>query len=140
MTQLACLWAVSDVVTGWLLAFMFQVAHVVEGIAFPKADPAGSVPLGWAAAQLATTADFSHGSWVWTHFSGGLNYQSVHHLFPGICHCYYPALAPIVMRTAAEFSVPYNVFPTFGAALCAHFRHLKSSGRRVGIPTLSTIG
>jgi hypothetical protein len=35
----------------------------------------GRVAKGWAAAQVATTADFSHGSWFWTHFSGGLNYQ-----------------------------------------------------------------
>ena len=35
----------------------------------------GQVARGWAAAQVATTADFSHGSWFWTQFSGGLNYQ-----------------------------------------------------------------
>jgi hypothetical protein len=36
----------------------------------------GKVPRGWAAAQVATSADFAHGSWFWTHFSGGLNYQA----------------------------------------------------------------
>lgn len=25
--------------------------------------------------QVATTTDFSHNSFFWTHFSGGLNYQ-----------------------------------------------------------------
>lgn len=35
----------------------------------------GRVARGWAAAQVATTADFSHGSWFWDQFSGGLNYQ-----------------------------------------------------------------
>lgn len=35
----------------------------------------GRVAQGWAAAQAATTADFAHGSWLWTHISGGLNHQ-----------------------------------------------------------------
>lgn len=38
--------------------------------------------------------------------------QVVHHLFPGVCHCHYPALAKIVQKTAKEFGVPYKVYPT----------------------------
>jgi len=53
-----------------------QVAHVVGDVEFLQADQkTGKVPRGWAAAQVATSADFAHGSWFWTHFSGGLNYQ-----------------------------------------------------------------
>lgn len=51
-----------------------QVAHVTGEVQFPKTKD-GQVGMGWAAGQVATTADFSHGSWFWTHFSGGLNYQ-----------------------------------------------------------------
>jgi fatty acid desaturase len=164
MGQLLALWALADAVTGWMLAFMFQVAHVVDDVAYPARDVAtGRVPLGWAAGQVATTADFCHGSAFWTHVSGGLNYQVcafhllckaarteprllgtaqvVHHLFPGVCHCYYPALAPIVLRTAAEFGVPYKVYPTFGAAVAAHFRQLRSVGwGKQGVPSLATVG
>ena len=43
-------------------------------VQFPSTKD-GAVAMGWAAGQAATTADFSHGSWFWTHFSGGLNYQ-----------------------------------------------------------------
>ena len=53
---------------------MLQVAHVTGEVQFPKTEE-GKVDMGWAAGQVATTADFSHGSWFWTHFSGGLNYQ-----------------------------------------------------------------
>lgn len=134
--SLAALWLLCDAVTGWLLAFMFQVAHVVDGVDFPQADAGtGRLPRGWAASQLATTADFAPGSWFWTHFSGGLNYQSVHHLFPGVCHCHYPAIAPIVARTAREFGHAYNVFPTFASALKAHFSHLRTTGLRA-VPRL----
>ena len=67
--------------------------------------------------------------------------QVVHHLFPGICHCYYPALAPIVLRTASEFGVPYKVYPTFSSAVMAHFRQLRNAGwYRQGVPSLSTVG
>lgn len=45
-------------------------------VEFLQADTAtGKVARGWAAAQVATSADFAHGSWFWTHISGGLNYQ-----------------------------------------------------------------
>ena len=50
------------------------MAHVTGDVQFPSTKN-GRVAMGWAAAQAATTADFSHGSWFWTHFSGGLNYQ-----------------------------------------------------------------
>ena len=74
--RLLALWALADAITGWMLACMFQVAHVVDEVAYPARDPAtGRVPLGWAAGQVATTADFCHGSAFWTHVSGGLNYQ-----------------------------------------------------------------
>ena len=57
---------------------MLQVAHVTGDVQFPKTKD-GKVNLGWAAGQVAPTADFSHGSWFWTHFSGGLNYQVCPH-------------------------------------------------------------
>ena len=53
-----------------------QVAHVTEGVKFVEADAHGRVPHGWAEAQVLASADFAHGSWLWTHFSGGLNYQA----------------------------------------------------------------
>ena len=47
---------------------------MVPDVAYLKQKD-GRVAQGWAAAQAATTADFAHGSWLWTHISGGLNYQ-----------------------------------------------------------------
>ncbi len=140
--RLLALWALCDAVAGWVLALVFAVAHVSDGVAFPAPDAAtGRVARGWAAAQLAATADFCHGSLLWTHLTGGLNYQAVHHLFPGVCHCHYPALAPILLRTAAEFGVPYKVYPSFRAALAAHFRHLRNMGwRKQGVPSLASMG
>ena len=52
-----------------------QVAHVTGDVEYLQSAD-GRVSRGWAAAQVATTADFSHGSCFWTQFSGGLNYQA----------------------------------------------------------------
>ena len=90
--------------------------------------------------QVESTADFCHGSSFWTHFSGGLNYQVVHHLFPGVCHCHYPQLAPIVMKTCKEFGVRYQVYETFWAALSGHIEHLRKVGAEVAIPSLANVG
>lgn len=49
---------------------------MTEGVRFVEADARGRVPHGWAEAQVLASADFAHGSWLWTHFSGGLNYQA----------------------------------------------------------------
>ena len=87
-----------------------------------------------------TSADFAHGSKFWTHFSGGLNYQVVHHLFPGVCHVHYPALAPIIKEAAAKHGLHYQIYPTFWSALRAHFRHLANVGNPTYVPSLQTVG
>lgn len=61
-----------------------QVAHVTPDVDFLKQKD-GELPHDWAAAQVATTADFAHGSFFWTHFSGGLNYQVSSILHAGLC-------------------------------------------------------
>jgi fatty acid desaturase len=117
-----------------------QVAHVSDEVEFLEKDANGRVPGSWAAQQIATCADFAHGSWFWTHVSGGLNYQAVHHLFPGIIHTHYPAIAPIVKEAAARQGVPYKVYPTFWAALAGHFKQLRNAGLNLTVPSLQHLG
>lgn len=131
---------ITEFITGWLLAFMFQVAHVVGEVRFFKLDKKSRLNLGWGESQLYSSADFAHGSKFWTHFSGGLNYQVAHHLFPGVCHCYYPDIAPVIMKVAKEHGLEYCVYPTFWSALAAHFRHLKNVGQKTYVPSLQTVG
>ena len=142
--KLFALWTLTEFTTGWLLAFMFQVAHVTPDVEFFKVDEKTGVissNKSWAEAQLASSADFAHGSKFWTHFSGGLNYQVIHHLFPGVCHVHYPQLAPLVMDVCKKRGLEYVVYPTFWAALRAHFRHLKNvGGGAFKVPSLHTVG
>ena len=58
--------------------------------------------------QCATTKDFATDSWFWTVFTGVLNHQTVHHLFPGIIQSHYPKIRPIIAETCKEFGVRYN--------------------------------
>jgi linoleoyl-CoA desaturase len=117
---------VASVVLSLALAITFQAAHCVEEADFPGAD---SPRVEWAAHQLATSVDFAPGNGVWSCLLGGLNYQTEHHLFPGIPHVELPGLAPVVRAVCAEHGVPYRVLPSFSAAIASHGRLLWRLGR-----------
>lgn len=112
---------------GLILSFTFQLAHVVDKAEFPSEEEAAESSL--LEHQLKTTANFSTKSWLVTWYTGGLNFQVEHHLFPTINHVHYPKIAQIVRNTAAEFKLPYNEYRTTVQALQGHFRHLKMMGR-----------
>lgn len=117
-------------VAGFILAVIFQPAHVVEGTEFPMPDSSGNVENTWAVHQVATTTNFANTSRLFSWYVGGLNYQIEHHLFPMVCHVHYRKLSPIVRATASEFNVPYKSLPTFVQALRGHCRLLKELGKR----------
>ncbi len=112
-----------------ILGTVFQLAHVVEGATQPVADANGVIPNDWAVHELLTTADFAPRSRWLTWYTGGLNFQVEHHLFPSISHLHYPRIAEIVQRTAEEYGLPYNVKPTLLIALGSHVRRLRELGR-----------
>jgi len=116
-------------VAGFMLAIVFQLAHVVEGTAFPTPSASNRLADGWASHQLRTTANFSQGSAAATFFMGGLNNQIEHHLLPGVCHIHYAELAPLVRQVALEHGLPYLDSGNFSQALAAHVRTLYRFGR-----------
>lgn len=109
-----------------ILSFVFQMAHVVEGAA--QEDGSHDIETDWHVHQLRTTSDFARNSRLLSWYVGGLNFQIEHHLFPGICHIHYRDLALIVEKTAGDYNIPYNLKPTFGAALKSHMQRLKELG------------
>jgi linoleoyl-CoA desaturase len=60
-----------------------------------------------------------------TWYSGGLNHQIEHHLFPSLNHTHYKTIRQVVLDTAGEFGLPYHHFESYGAALRSHYRHLR---------------
>lgn len=119
-------------VLGVLLSIVFQLAHCVEHASFPLPDEESDrLESAWAMHQVETTVDFARDRWLATWFTGGLNYQIEHHLFPQICHVHYPAVAKIVEETSKEFGVHYYAHPTTGGAIASHYRWLREMGRPV---------
>lgn len=116
-------------VTGLLLSFIFQTAHLVSELDF-YAPETEKIEENWTVHQLLTTTNYAMNSKFFTWFFGGLNYQVEHHLFPDICHVHYPQITGIVQKTAAEFNIPYHSQPTFWAATVEHLRMLRDLGKQ----------
>jgi linoleoyl-CoA desaturase len=116
---------------GVTLSMVFQLAHTVERTSFPTPDVrTGMMPKEWAVHEVETTANFApHNPWV-TWYLGGLNFQIEHHLFARVCHIHYPAISAMVAETCHAFALPYTCYPTVWSAIAAHYRFLKTMGRR----------
>ena len=113
---------------GLILSLVFQLAHVIEGAEMPKPDNSGTMKNTWAIHQLLTTVNFSTKNSFINWFTGGLNHQIEHHIFPNISHIHYNKIGMIVKKTAQEFNLPYNEYKTTRSALFSHFRFLKQMG------------
>ena len=113
---------------GLVLTVIFQLAHSVEGTQYPLPNPEGIIEKDWAVHQMETTVNFSPRNKRLSWYVGGLNFQIEHHLFPKICHIHYPAIAPIVKKTAQEFGLKYMEHQTFIIALRSHIAILKKFG------------
>src|SRR5699024_9363885 len=91
----------------------------------PLPDEKGQMKNTWAIHQLFTTVNFSPKNKFINWFTGGLNHQIEHHIYPNICHIHYKRIAEIIQKTAQEFNLPYYEYKTTSKAIQAHFRHLK---------------
>jgi linoleoyl-CoA desaturase len=117
-------------IAGFLLAIIFQPAHVMDENEFPLPDETNTLENNWAIHQLKTTANFGNKSQWFSWCMGGLNYQIEHHLFPNICHVHYRKISPIVKETAKEFGLPHKSTHSFLAALISHGRLLHKLGKK----------
>ena len=113
---------------GLILSLVFQLAHVIGEADMPiPEEQSGTMKNTWAIHQLNTTVNFSKNPFInW--FTGGLNHQIEHHIFPHISHVHYTKIAEIVKKTAKEFNLPYNEYKTTRSAIFSHFQHLKQMG------------
>lgn len=119
--------------TGFLISTVFQIAHIMPGMAFPEPDENGLIAGDWSLHQMATTTNFSPKSRFFSWLIGGLNYQVEHHLLPNICHIHYRELSPIVATTAREYGMPYHTKKTFRGALWGHIKMLHHLGKKEGL-------
>jgi linoleoyl-CoA desaturase len=117
-------------VAGLILSVVFQLAHVVDQAETPLPNEEGKMENTWAIHQLYTTVNFARKNRLMNWYTGGLNHQVEHHIFPNISHIHYTKISKIVKETAKEFNLPYNEYKTTRKAIISHFRHLKSLGKK----------
>lgn len=115
---------------GIILSVVFQLAHVVPVTEMPSPDEEGNLKHTWAIHQLYTTANFAPKNKFISWYTGGLNHQIEHHIFPNISHIHYGKLAEIVKNTALEFNLPYNEYKTTRRAIIEHFNQISILGAK----------
>ncbi len=114
---------------GLILSLVFQLAHVMDDAEMPVPDKkTGVLKNSWAIHQLLTTVNFSTKNKIVNWFTGGLNHQIEHHIFPHISHIHYTKISEIVRKTAKEFNLPYNEYKSTRSAILSHFKYLKQMG------------
>lgn len=122
--------AIVNVIAGFVLSIVFQLAHTVEHTDFPLPDTeTNKFEDEFAAHQIKTTANFGTKNKAVSWFVGGLNFQIEHHLFPKISHTHYPAISEVVKRVCEEYQLKYIEYRSMWAAVRAHVRFLKEMGR-----------
>lgn len=124
--QAALIMFISNATAGLIVVCQIVVNHEVVPTALESAAAPGS---DWGEYQVRTSHNYATDSAVALHMSGGLNFQIEHHLFPRVYYVHYPALAPIVRATCAEFNLPYYSSATFGDAIASHYSLLRTMGQ-----------
>ena len=120
---------VAAFVQGVTLSVVFQLAHCVEDADFPMPERGTQrIENAWAIHQVETTVNFARQNRLVAWFTGGLNFQIEHHLFPRICHLNYPAISMLVEETSREFGVAYAAHESFSSGVVSHFRWLRQMG------------
>lgn len=127
--MLPLMWAVAafllfHLTFSWVLAAVFQVAHLTPEMEFDGVRSEDD----WAMHQIRTSANFATHSRLITWFTGGLNHQIEHHLFPNIAHTHYSGLRPIVRAAAERQGVRCHDLGSFPSAVGQHFALLKVLG------------
>ena len=113
---------------GIILSVTFQLAHVMPNTEMPLPDQNGNMDHTWAIHQLFTTSNFAPDNKLVEFYTGGLNHQVEHHIFPHISHIHYKKISEIVRETAKEFNLPYNEYKTFVKAFIEHIKQLNYLG------------
>ncbi len=125
-------YTVMSFVCGFILGIVFQLAHLMEGAEFPMpAEDSNQMETNWVRHQIATTVNFATTSRMVFWFTGGLNFQIVHHIFPKISHVHYRKINVLIRETCGKFGIKYTEYPSMWSAICSHVSYLK----RMGAPT-----
>jgi len=121
---------------GMVLACTFAVSHNVAEAKVPATTGGEAWERDWGVQQVLTSADW--GGKVGNFFTGGLNLQIEHHLFPAICFVHYPAIAKIVKEESEKMGVPYASYRTLPGIFLEFLRFVKDMGSAEQIQDIRT--
>jgi linoleoyl-CoA desaturase len=111
-----------NVPSSLLLVLQIAVNHEVPET---QGNVVAGAPIDWGTHQVLTSHNYAVASPAVLHFSGGLNMQIEHHLFPSVHYSHYPALSRLVREACAEFGLPYHASRTVWEAVAKHYRVLR---------------
>jgi len=123
---------ISSAITAYYLEILFLVNHNQAGLIPSTTDH-------WAMKSCLATSNWSSGSLFWNWFSGGLNHQIEHHLFPSLNHYLLPYISPVVLEVCKEYNLPYYNFKDFSTAFDAMCQHLTILGYEETDPKRPTL-
>lgn len=116
-------------VCGFILGVIFQLAHLIEDAEFPEPlENSNKMEQNWILHQIATTVNFAPKNKFVFWFTGGLNFQIVHHMFPKISHVHYPHVNHLIKETCHKYGIKYTEYPSLWRALQSHIKYLKRLG------------
>ena len=115
-------------VNGAILTFLFVVSHNFEGADREPLDcTQADGTVDWYKLQAETSCSYG-GRWA-GFFSGGLNMQIEHHLFPRMSSWQYPLIAPAVRKVCEKHNVKYNYYPSLLSNAASTVRFMAAVGR-----------
>jgi len=112
-------------VAGVIMAWVVKLGHSVENVIHVQPDENGVVQNSWMVHELQTTSNFSVNNPFVSYFTGGLNFQIEHHLFPRICSVHYSKISPIVAEVLKKYQLPYNLHKNMITGLVSHYKFMK---------------
>mmetsp|Transcript_20975 Transcript_20975/g.35178 ORF Transcript_20975/g.35178 Transcript_20975/m.35178 type:complete len:561 (-) Transcript_20975:446-2128(-) len=111
---------------GVVLASLFAVSHNLAETKNPEWLETKQLRDDWAVQQILTSANW--GSWIGCFFTGGLNLQIEHHLFPAVSFMHYPNISKIVKEEATKVGIPYAEYKYLPTILAQFQKFMKSAG------------
>jgi len=113
----------TSVTSSLIFSLQFVVNHEVDTVISEKPH-AETIDFGQFQMEEAFT--FAPDSYFALQFSGGLNTQIEHHLFPGVHYSHYHDVSRIIRRVAKDFKLEYQHSNTWIGAVKKHYALLKN--------------
>jgi fatty acid desaturase (delta-4 desaturase) len=111
------------------LSVLFSLSHNFE---HADRDPTqvlkkkSDEPVDWFKSQVETSC--TYGGYVSGCFTGGLNFQVEHHLFPRMSSGWYPYIAPTVREVCKKHGVKYAYYPWLPQNMWSTIKYMHQTG------------